>query len=104
MTPHPKPITHTDKKYELWLRSQACVACGNKAVDGYRGIVPCHTGGGIAKKGDSKMALPLCVYCHAEEHRGFKTFWERVRRKTGKSRGMHAEEAWGRYQEERKYK
>ena len=102
-SPQPKPVTHYDKYYEdVWLRNQACVACGNEAVDDVRDIVACHSGGGTAKKGHSKDALPLCTDCHAEEHRGARTFWKKVRRVTGLSRFMWVRITWARYQKEDK--
>ena len=76
----PKPQTLELPKYLKWLRSQRCVSCGASKTE-YLDIVPAHpSGGGMAKKEHDSYALPLCVNCHAFEHRNPKTFWNGIDR------------------------
>lgn len=73
---YPKTKTVRDKKYLKWLRTQRCsnpnCMHGGVKVD----VVATHTGGAMALKGDDSSALPLCFWCHAEEHMGALTFWK----------------------------
>jgi len=80
MNPHPKPHTDRDPKYLAWLRTQPCAnpRCQMSAYPA--DIVPTHKGGGMALKGSDLQSLPLCFYCHAEEHRGAVTFWRGIDR------------------------
>jgi len=85
MNPQPKKKnnkkkkTGKDKKYREWLRTQPCCKCGNEPIEGVRDTVYAHQNlgsGHMAGKGHDRDAVPLCVTpCHAEEHRGHKTFW-----------------------------
>ena len=78
----PKDLTPRDPKYLDWLKEQRCVKCGfpaNPRLD----VVPAHYGPhGMGIKASDLDALPLCVECHALEHRGAMTFWA----------GMHRQE------------
>ena len=84
ITPDPKPKPHKkrkppgqDKKYLAWIRDQPC--CGPNCKGKPGDIVPAHMRclgeAGTGMKPDDKMALPLCFWCHAEEHRGPIRFW-----------------------------
>ena len=67
---------HRSKAYLKFLRTQPCVACRQMPIERVIDVVPAHKGGGMGIKGHDKEALPLCVSCHSEEHRGQRTFWE----------------------------
>ncbi len=78
---YPKTITVRDKKYLDWLKTQPCAnpRCNASWGTGIN-VVPAHSGGGMAIKGDDSQALPLCFFCHTEEHRGTMTFWKGIDR------------------------
>jgi len=64
-------------KYVDWLKTQPCC---NPRCKGFGGdVVPAHQRilgrGGVGMKPPDEDALPLCVRCHHEEHRGAVTFW-----------------------------
>ena len=99
MKPQPKPVTQRHKAYLKWLRTQPCVNCGRYA-NPHLDIVPMHTGGGMAIKGDDTKALPGCVECHAEEHRQPMTFWGALWYRYGTDRDGLCTEHWERYQKE----
>lgn len=101
MYPNPKTKTHRDNYFkDVWIRRQPCCACDNEPIENHLDVMLAHKGGGTASKGDDKEGVPLCFFCHQEEHRGYETFWRKVRRETGKSRWMHVKETWSRYRKE----
>ena len=74
------------KKYIEWLKTQPCA---NPHCKGFGGdIVPAHQRilgrGGIGMKPPDEDALPLCVRCHHEEHKGAVTFWRCADRQEAK--------------------
>ena len=83
MPADPKPKTHRDKKFRLWLRSQPCAKCGKPAPfeNGKYQNHPHHNsvtkGGGMAIKCSDLEEVPLCHACHNEvEYIGKVTFWK----------------------------
>ena len=64
----------TDHKYLKWLKTQPCCACGSTDIS-----IPAHQRilgrGGTGIKPPDKDALPLCYWCHSEEHEGAVSFW-----------------------------
>ena len=84
MGSYPKPKTDRSPRYLKWLRSQPCVICG-RYKDTTRDVVPAHQtikDRGVSLKPSDYYALPLCSFCHAEEHYGgVKTMWKGLDRK-----------------------
>ena len=72
-----------DDAYRRWIRSFACVVCGQRY-----GIEAAHTGPhgvgavpgqhrGIGQKSADSSCLPLCKWHHRELHQGVAAFAER---------------------------
>jgi hypothetical protein len=68
---------YRSKRHLAYIREQHCAACGawtpSQAAH-YR----LGTDGGMRMKPSDLYVLPLCVACHAREHRGNRTFWQGV--------------------------
>lgn len=100
MNPQIKQKTNRDKKYLEWLKTLPCVACGRYPIEGVLQVVPAHSGGGMALKGDDFDSLPLCVDDHTgkpcafwfNEHQRPAMFWLYVEDNTGKTREQHVRE------------
>ena len=61
-----------DEAYRRWIRSFACVVCGQRY-----GIEAAHTGPhGIGQKASDYSCIPLCKEHHAELHQGVSAFAE----------------------------
>jgi len=97
MNQDPKPKTIHDEPYKKWLKTQPCVKCRREKIEGVLDIVPTHQGGGMALKGDDTAAMPLCVYCHADEHAAPETFWAIIEVATGNTRQDYVDEHRERY-------
>jgi hypothetical protein len=84
MNPDPKTKTPRSQKYLDWLKTQRCVICSHPKEPN-RDIVPAHQtilGRGMAHKPSDYTSLPLCSFCHAEEHwHGTETMWKGIDRK-----------------------
>ena len=66
-----------DKEYLGWLRTQKC--CYQYCPGGGGDIIPAHMrilgNAGTGIKPPDRDALPLCFWCHAQEHAGTISFW-----------------------------
>lgn len=83
--------TPRNKRYLEWMRLQTCCSCGAESHP-ERPSEAAHVrlgmGGGIGLKPSDYRTVPLCRYCHAEQHaKGERTFWARME----EDRGMGAE-------------
>jgi len=70
-------------QYRAYLKTLPCTVCQRVKTE-HLDIVPAHQGfrhGGTSIKNNDTWALPLCVECHEEEHRGSETFWRNFDRK-----------------------
>lgn len=77
---YPKTMTPRDIPYRHWLTEQACCQCHVPPSENLD-VVAAHYGKhGTGIKASDLDALPLCVWCHAEEHEGVGTFWKGIDR------------------------
>ena len=62
-----------------FVRRLPCVACG-KAAPSEAAHARTGTDGGLGMKPGDRYAVPLCIACHAKQHRiGELTFWSALR-------------------------
>src|SRR5215469_16753259 len=75
----PKPNLHRRGQHLAFVRQLPCVACG-KAAPSEAAHVRTGTDAGVGIKPADRYAVPLCVTCHAKQHRvGELTFWSALR-------------------------
>jgi hypothetical protein len=83
----PRSLTRCKSKPDLgrrlqhlaFIRQLPCVSCG-KAAPSEAAHVRTGTDGGVGVKPGDRYAVPLCVACHAKQHRiGELTFWSSLR-------------------------
>jgi len=73
--PKPKPHLRRRPQHLAFVRQLPCVACG-KAAPSEAAHVRSGTHGGVGVKSGDRYAVPLCIACHARQHRiGELTFW-----------------------------
>ncbi|WP_137506127.1 DUF968 domain-containing protein, partial [Escherichia coli] len=70
-----KPQREDMPVYTRWVKTQKCMTCGNQADDPHHIIG--HGLGGMGKKADDLVVIPLCRKCHNELHAGVKVFEEK---------------------------
>ena len=74
-----KPDLRRRVQHLAFVRQLPCVACG-KAAPSEAAHVRSGTDGGVGVKPGDRYAVPLCVSCHAKQHRiGELTFWSALR-------------------------
>ena len=77
--PKPKPEFRRRVQHLAFIRLLPCVACG-KAAPSEAAHVRTGTDSGIGRKPGDRYAAPLCIACHAKQHRvGELTFWSALR-------------------------
>jgi len=75
----PKPNLYRQAQHLTFVRQLPCVACG-KAAPSEAAHVRTGTDGATGMKPGDRYAVPLCVACHAKQHRvGELTFWSALR-------------------------
>ena len=75
----PKPSLNRRRQHLVFVRQLPCVACG-KAAPSEAAHVRTATDGGVGVKPADRYAVPLCVTCHAKQHRiGELSFWSALR-------------------------
>ena len=75
----PKPNLRRRGQHLAFVRQLPCVACG-KAAPSDAAHVRTGTDGGVGRKPGDRYAVPLCMTCHAKQHRvGELTFWSALR-------------------------
>ena len=74
-----RPKLHRQGQHLAFVRQLPCVACG-KAAPSEAAHVRTGTDAGVGIKPADRYAVPLCVSCHAKQHRvGELTFWSALR-------------------------
>ena len=67
------------QQHLAFVRQLPCVACG-KAPPSEAAHLRTGTDGGIGVKPGDRYAVPLCITCHAKQHRiGELSFWSALR-------------------------
>jgi hypothetical protein len=75
----PKPNLRRRVQHLAFLRQFPRVACGKAALSEAAHVRTGTDGGGAMKPAD-RYAVPLCIACHAKQHRvGELTFWSGLR-------------------------
>ena len=75
----PKPNLRRRGQHLAYVRQHPCVASG-KAAPSDAAHVRTGTDGGVGRKPGDRYAVPLCMTCHAKQHRvGELTFWSALR-------------------------
>jgi hypothetical protein len=65
-----------------FVRDLPCVACGRQVMMPIRNQaahVRIGTDGGAGMKPSDRYTVPLCVVCHARQHKGELSFWAELR-------------------------
>ncbi len=70
--------TARDDRYLNAVRAKDCCACGRFGPS-QAAHVRIGNGGGIGLKPSDYFTVPLCAWCHSNQHSyGEKTFWKRA--------------------------
>jgi len=82
INPQPKTKPYRNKKYRTWISTLPCHKCGSTSY-----VQAAHQrilgGAGTGIKPPDNEILPLCFWCHAEEHKGAVTFFgQKTKEKT----------------------
>src|SRR5215471_149274 len=75
----PKPSSRRRVQHLAFIRQLPCMACG-RAAPSDAAHVRTGTDSGVGMKPGDRYAVPLCIACHAKQHRlGELTFWSALR-------------------------
>lgn len=92
--------TKAEKRNEPYLEYLRCQRCDNHKWGVCWGdIVPCHTphaaSNGMGTKVDDRMAIPMCVGCHNQQH---QKGWVSFCKKYGLNYEQRREYHWAKWQ------
>ena len=72
---NPKPTRYKSQKYLGFIKLLPCEVANRECMGQ---IIPHHVeAGGVGTKCHDTFTIPLCVFHHAETHRGAKSFLEK---------------------------